>query len=232
MLLLYHKKSIVVKACAWYTLLVMDKKMLISAAIVGIILLAVGIVSYIIMNQSLPKPSKKTVSAIPVKKMPSETTKDYTDTSGFTISYPDDLTLVTKESTDSASYALIELTKKGMGGSIAIDIADTKIKTTEAWLTQNKYASDSATITEKQLGTLAGTQVVTKDKSIILAIDNGILFMITTTFGGEEDFWKSANENVIKSFSFVQPEAETSGASDDTSSQGGDDVSVEEETVE
>ncbi len=206
--------------------------MLISAVIVGSVLLLVGIISYILMNNSLPKPTKKTVSAVPDKKMPSETTKDYTDSSGFTISYPDDLILENKESTDSASYASIELIKKGMGGSISIDIVDTKLKTTQAWVTQNKYASDSATISEKQLGALAGTQVVTKDKSIILAIDNGILFMITTTFGGEEEFWKSANENIVKSFSFIQPQAETSGASDAAPMQGGDDISVEEETVE
>lgn len=206
--------------------------MLISVAIVGAVLLLVGIVSYIVMNNSLPKSEKKTVSAVPDKNLPSEITKEYTDPSGFTISYPDDLTLENKESTDSASYASIELIKKGMGGSISIDIVDTKLKTTQAWVTQNKYASDSATISEKQLGALAGTQVVTKDKSIILAIDNGILFMITTTFGGEEEFWKSANENIVKSFSFIQPQAETSGASDAAPMQGGDDISVEEETVE
>ncbi len=206
--------------------------MLISIGIVGGVLLIVGIISYIVMNNSLPKPPEKTVTATPLKKMPSETTKDYTDPSGFFISYPDDLTLVNKESTDSASYASIELKKKGMSGNIAIDIADTKIKTVQAWLAQNNYASDSATITPKQLGTLSGTQVVTKDKIIAVAIDNGIIFTIVTTFAGEEDFWKNADESITRSFSFAQPEAQTSGGSDASAPQAESDVSVEEETVE
>lgn len=206
--------------------------MIISIGIVGGVLLIVGIISYVLMNQSLPKPNEKIVTSLPAKKMPSETTKDYRDPSGFTFNYPDDLTLEKRETNDSASYASLILENKEIKGDISIDVVDTKLKTIQEWLTKNNYASGSAIVTPKQLGTLSAIEVKTKDKIILAAIDNGVLFMISVLFDGEEDFWKEAYRVVAADFSFVQSQTETSGGSSQAAPQGEDDIIVEEEIVE
>lgn len=205
--------------------------MIISIGIVGCILLTVGVISYVVMNQSLPKSSQ--ITTLPdEKKELSKTVKDYTDPSGFTFNYADNLSLEKKESTDSATYATIVLTENDMSGNITISVTDTKIKTTDDWLTQNKYASNAATITQKQLGGLSATEVKTKEKIILIAIDKGILFSVEILFSGDETFWAEAYATVVKSFTFVQPPAETSAGSTSDVASGGDDVSIEEDIVE
>lgn len=230
MLSLYHGKSLSSKGRDGILSSIMDKKMIASIGVVGCIFLLVGIVSYFVMNQSLPRSSQNITTLPNVKTELSKTEKDYTDSSGFTFNYADNLSLEKKESTDSATYATVVLTEKNMDGNITITVADTKIKTTDVWLTQNKYASDSSTITQKQLGGLPATEVKTKEKIMLIAIDKGILFSIDTPFSDEEAFWTGGYETVSKSFAFVQPQTESSGASD--VALGGDDVIIEEDIIE
>lgn len=231
MLSLYHGKSLSSKRRGGILSRVMDKKMIMSMGIVGCILLVVGIISYFVMNQSLPQEKEK-ITALPNAKIElSKTEKDYTDPSGFTFNYADNLSLEKKESTDNAIYATVVLTEKSMSGNITVTIQDTKIKTTDAWLTQNKYASDSATITQKQLGSLPAAEVKTKEKILLVAIDKGVLFLIETLFGGEEGFWTEGYGTVSKSFAFVQPQAESNGGTTSAAS-GVDDISIEEDIVE
>ncbi len=139
---------------------------------------------------------------------PSETLKEYTDPSGFTLSYPDNLSLTKKDITDESTYADIQLTSKEVSGSLNLKISDSKFTTLEDWLKLNR-----GTPKEVQLGSLKGMEVITQDRLLLGALDNGVFFNIEMPLV-EKDFWMKVYNKVLTNFSFVSPEtANSTGAS-------------------
>jgi len=155
---------------------------------------------------------------------PSETLLEYQDPSGFTFSYPDNLSIVKNDIEDESTYADIQLTAKDVNGSLSLKISDSKFTTIEEWLKLNKDASIQVP-KEVSLGTLKGREVKLNDRLLLGVLDKGIFFDIEIP-RIEEKFWMKVYEKVLANFSFAAPET--------TSTQTGvssDDVVFESEEV-
>lgn len=155
---------------------------------------------------------------------PSETSIEYTDPTGFSFSYPDNLSIAKNEAEDPNSYADLQLYSKDVSGSISLKIADTKLKTLDDWLKESKVSSDSAT--EKKLGELKAIESRVSDRLMLAAIDKGVLFRIEVPLI-EEGFWMRVYNKLLTDFAFVSPVSnDTQGVSDSS-----DDVTFEAEEV-
>lgn len=134
---------------------------------------------------------------------PSETLKEYQDPSGFTFSYPDNLSLVKNEVADDVTYADINLTAKGLIGNLALKISDTNFASLDEWIKVNKSAS-SETPKEVKLGTLKALEMKTKDRLLLGALDQGVLFTIEIPLE-KEGFWMKVLNIILADFSFAPP---------------------------
>jgi len=168
----------------------MDKKLILIAAVV-IGLMATGV---IVFN----RPATQQTEIKNIK--PSETLKEYSDPSGFTISYPDNLSLTKNDITDESTYADIQLNSKDISGSLNLKISDSKFATLDEWLKLNKGTSK-----EIQLGSLKGMEILTSDRLLFGALDKNIFFTIEVPLL-EKDFWMKVYNNVLITFSFSAPE--------------------------
>lgn len=149
------------------------------------------------------------------KPQPSNTFKEYTDPSGFTISYPDNLSLTTSELTDANTYADLLLSSKEVSGSLTLRITDSEFKTLEEWIKENKLTAFSPK--EVQLGNIKALEVKLKDRLLLGALDQGIFFTVELPLI-EEGFWNPVYQKVLSDFAFAAPEAATSQSSSAASS--------------
>ena len=138
---------------------------------------------------------------------PSETFIEYSDPSGFTFSYPDNLSIEKKEvdpdliGVDKSTYADLQLFSSEVSGSLSLNIADSKFKTIDEWAKLN-----TGTSKDTQLGNLKALEIKTSDRLLLGALDQGILFIIEVPLI-EEDFWMGVYNKILTDFSFVAPEA-------------------------
>lgn len=194
----------------------------------AIFIIAVG-VFLLTRNSSSPSSMVQPQIKIATEKIPSQTTKSYTDDTGFSFDYPDDLVVVKKESTSSASYSNIELTSKAVSGAIRFAVEDTKEKTISNWFTKN-IASGAAT-KDIKLGKLDAKEFT--DKNITTAvIDQGILFRLDVMPEQEAKYWQNAYKAILSSFSFTNPQSANSSSSSNDVSGGEEDIITEEDTIE
>lgn len=190
------------------------------------VVLFVGVVGFVFFpgstKTSLVSPFANSV-AQKSKAQPSETLKEYSDQTGFTISYPDNLSIESKEIEDNSTYADIQLNSKDVSGSIRLTIADTKLTSIDEWVKKN---ATSQTPTETKLGSLNAKEIKFSDRLLLVALDQGILFTIEMPLV-EQDFWSKVYSQIIKDFTFTSPTADTkSGQAEPTS-----DISFEGEEV-
>jgi hypothetical protein len=157
--------------------------------------------------------SQKTGLSIPEAKKevtPSKTFIEYEDPSGFSFSYPDNVSLSNRASedidqvSDPDAYAQLQLFSKDKSGSLNLKIADTKFKTLEEWLKANNIP-ETLTPEEKKLGDLKAFEVKTKDRLMLAALDQGVLFTIESPLI-EEAFWNEVYNKVVSDFSFAPPQ--------------------------
>lgn len=164
-------------------------------SIIGLILL---------LNRNTPRdlqsPVVKSQAENSAKIVPSETFIEYIDPSGFSFSYPDNLSITNNEITDNSTYTDIQLFAKGINGSLSFKITDTKFKTPDDWLKANQVSS-KITPKEVNLGTLKAVEVQTSDRLMLGAIDQGILFTVEMPLI-EQDFWMKVYEKIISGFTF------------------------------
>lgn len=196
-----------------------------------VLLIAFGVFYFSFSKkQEVTAPVLQTVS-VEAKKMPSITTKTYIDDVGFQFDYPDDLNVVKKESTNSAVYTDVGVSSKTVAGSLSFIVEDTKEKKVDDWIGKNINSTASA---EKAvtLGNIQANVITQNDKTIIVAIDQGVLFKLEVTPEGESDYWNAAFATVLSNFSFSAPQAATSVSSGTSGSSGGEDVVVEEDIIE
>lgn len=198
----------------------MGKKSVLILIII-IILTATG---FLLLN---PTGGKNSTPVSPVTKQnktvkiqPSATLKEYTDPSGFSLNYPDNLSLVRNDSEDSNIYADIELSSKEISGSFNFKISDSKFATLDEWLKLNKDAAKNPP-KEVKLGNLKGMEIVTADRLLLGALDKGVFFNIEMPLI-ENDFWIAVYNKVLASFSFSSPQNldSTAPATDDIFFEG------------
>lgn len=185
---------------------------------VTILLLSLVIISAVFVWRVLFAPSKISLTTPDVTKqdikaeiIPSKTLKNYTDPSGFSFNYPDNLSLVSIEATSSSVYADISLTAKGIDGGLNLKIVDSKFKTLENWI---KTVS-AQTPTEAKLGDLKALELLANDKLLLGALDSGVLFTVETSFGDKKDFWNEVKGIVTADFSFASSQETAKSYSDE-----------------
>lgn len=174
-----------------------------------LLLLCLALVVIVVAIMIFFNPQKSYLSSPVVKQQqanlqiqPSETLKEYQDPSGFTFSYPDNLSLVKNEVADG-TYADIDLTAKGLIGNLVLKISDTNFASLDEWIKVNKSAS-SETPKEVQLETLKALEMKTKDRLLLVALDQGVLFTIEIPLE-KEDFWMKVLNIILADFSFAPP---------------------------
>lgn len=176
-------------------------------------------------KSSLQTPLSKIIEE-KVQVTPSETTIDYSDPTGFSFSYPDNLSLTNNEIEGNNTYADIQLFGKGINGSLSLKVKDTKLKNLDEWLKENLIPS---TLTPKEVffGGIKAIEIKTPDRFLMAGIDQGILFTIEIPLI-EESFWMKVYEKILSNFAFTAP---SQGVSTQGAAVGSNDVSFEGEEV-
>src|SRR3989338_7738727 len=178
----------------------MNKKLILVATSL-IVIVIISLIVYVRSKQSNPKSISPVMLQTETKNTkPSETLKEYSDPSGFTISYPDNLSLTKNDVADENTYTDIQLNSKDISGSLNLKISDSKFATLDEWLKLNKGTSK-----EIQLGSLKGMEILTSDRLLFGALDKNIFFTIEVPLL-EKDFWMKVYNNVLITFSFSAPE--------------------------
>lgn len=144
---------------------------------------------------------------------PSKTLKTYTDASGFSFNYPDNLSLLNNELKDENSYAELQLTAIGIPGSLVLKIADSKPASLDEWVKDKNSTAESPK--EMTLGDLKALQIKSNDKLLLGALDQGILFTIEIP---QKNFWVEVLNKVAADFFFTQPSAGDASTGDGSSS--------------
>ncbi len=196
----------------------MNKKIIILILIFGLILVAGKFLLFPGSQKiSLDSPAQQAVN---VPDVPSDILKSYMDPSGFSFNYPDNLSLAPNELTD-ATYAEVQLSAKGVEGSLILKITDSKFANLDEWVKSIKDAQD--TPKEAKLGSLKALEIKTPNGLKLAAIGQGVIFSVDVS---QSDFWNKVYSKVIAGFSFALPSQD--GAS---SSDGSSDVIFEGEEV-
>lgn len=198
----------------------MNKKTLLTLGLI----VGLAVASFLIFNPGKQKGpiSPLSLQTPPKEVAPSETMIDYTDPTGFTLSYPDNLSIIKNDIADEATYADIQLSSKQVSGSLNLKITDSKFTTLDEWIKLNRAAA-TETPKDVKLGSLQGKEIKTTDRLLLGALDHGVFFSIEMPLI-ETNFWMKAYEKVLAGFSFISPQAATA----DTS---GSDVTFEGEEV-
>ena len=194
----------------------MNKKLILVATSL-IVIVIISLIVYVRSKQSNPKSISPVMLQTETKNTkPSETLKEYSDPSGFTLSYPDNLSLTKNDITDESTYADIQLNSKDISGSLNLKITDSKFATLDDWLKLNKGTSK-----EVQLGSLKGMEIITADRLLLGVLDKNIFFTIEMPLL-EKDFWQQVYNNVLTTFSFTTPETvnPTESSPEDISFEG------------
>lgn len=197
------------------------KQQILVIASVFLLLLVGGILFW---QLSKPTSIAKPQITQKVKAMPSQTLADYKDPAGFVFQYPHDTDVIAQESTNSAVYSDITITSAEVSGSIRLLISDTKVTTLDKWLVANNISSSSAIISDTTLGTLSAKEIVEKEKTTLVALDNGISFVVTVNSGStaEKEYWNAVYAPLKKSFTFQVPEAASVDSSAPAAGNSGD----------
>ncbi|MDO8618552.1 MAG: hypothetical protein Q7R49_01250 [Candidatus Daviesbacteria bacterium] len=172
--------------------------------LVGTILL-IAVVGKFLLFPDSPKSSLESPGGVVNIEAPSETNKTFTDPSGFSFSYPDNLSLAPNELTD-ATYAELQLSAKGVVGSLILKITDSKFKSTDEWAKSIKDSEGAPK--ETKLGALKALEVKVPDGLELGSVDQGVLFTIGVS--DSSDFWMKVYSIILADFSFAPPASEAS----------------------
>lgn len=205
----------------------MNKKTILLLCIaLGLILAIILILFRGSTKNSLLSPVAHKQEAVQIK--PSETLIEYNDPSGFSFSYPDNLSLVKNEVVDTDTYADIQLTDKAVNGSLSLKISDSKFTSLDEWVKLNKNASKDSP-KEIKLGNLKALEIKTNDRLYLGALDLGVLFTIEMPLI-ENDFWMKVYNKVLSDFSFA-PQSNESVTTQGGTNASSDDIAFEGEEV-
>lgn len=172
------------------------------------------------------KNSQENKTLVALEKQPSKTLKDYADTAGFSFKYPEDIVVTKKETDDPLVYSNLELASYKEKGGISIKVEDTKLKTADDWLEQEKISQKDKK--EIKIGEISGIQTQDENKLIAVSINQGVVFTIEVDLQNQK-YWGDVYNAILSSFNFV---SQASNVSETQAQDSSNDVTLEEETVE
>lgn len=213
----------------------MSKKVVIGL-IIGLIIVV------IFAAVTLPKKKKTQESVFPItesgqevaptKTLVSFKTKEYIDPSGFKFNYPETLTVSPKNINDDITYSDLKITSNKLSGEISIKATASKLQSISDWLKENKFHANNAIIKDIKLADLQAKAVKKDNKIFIVALDQyQTLFIIEVNSKGDEKFWSDANDAIVSTFAFVNPNVNNDSSSTSTSDGSSDDIIFEGEEV-
>lgn len=200
-----------------------------------ILLTVIGIIVIVgVVGGSMYKNSQRPKSPPPQADM---TTKnpipslgkiaDYADPSGFVIKYPASYTLKNILSKNSANYADVSIISQDQSVKINISATDTNYKSLDEFLKSLK--TNPSLVSPSQLANMKAKELTFTTNMKTVAIDQGILFTISTETLDQKNEFKNIHKNIVSSFAFVSPtKAEQSPAVNNSST---DDVQSDVEEV-
>lgn len=210
----------------------MEKKVIIIT--LGSILLIIGAIFLLNIRSSKEKQNLVSGVAKPesfsLEKMPSTILKEYSDSSGFTFSFPEDVKI--QRIDDESLYSNLTLTADGLDGNIAFTLSDTSYSSLEDWKKENNAVLSGLLIKESNLGNISGISFNNKDKITFIAIDQGVEFKIIVDYKSQKKYWENVYSNILNSFSFVSSSTETKSTESSQVSSEDDVVFEGEEVVE
>lgn len=177
------------------------KKPLIIILLGGLIvgLLGAGGYLYVFKSRQPPEVTGANPSPTPTPKLVS-----WDDPSGFTMSYPEGLT-VNKHDEDKMNYAHVEFTDAAHPGSLVIWVKDLPkgVKDTVAW--GKKMATPSAALSfDTMLGGQPAQKIMIADVTKVVMVGvvwDGVLWEIVANLT-DEPYWQTIFDTVIGSFAF------------------------------
>lgn len=212
------------------TLILMNLK-IIGPALAVILILGAGSFYFLSKQEKSPdsvvSPFAGQITPV-YEKMPSKSLKEYSDPSGFSFNYPDNLSLTKNEATGSGIYADLQLTSKEVDGNLNLKIQETKLASTEEWLKESKKVGIEGK--QAQWGSLNSQSVEDKDGILFAAVDQGVVFTMEVSYGGQKDFWQGVSDPILSSFAFSSESSQDTGQASGSSAE--DVVFEGEEIVE
>lgn len=198
-------------------------------AAVGIVLVVLAILGAFFLNnrkKATPQRTEQTVDAA----LPSTTLAEFTDSSGISFRYPDDLSVSASKNLDDATYAQIQITSIDYPGSIIVRAADETASSFDIWIKGNAKLASAKSSQDAKLADLIAKKFVTTDSTLTAVLDQGVLFTVEVFPQKNQAYWNSAYDTLISSFTIVVPQAApTTSSTNDTAST--DDVVFEGEEV-
>jgi len=177
----------------------------------------------------LQKP-ERLVSPVSEAEVPKEEAKTtevrnnfYEDEAGFSLSYPETLGIVEKDTNDPSFYSSLEfLSKNRPEEKITLKIIDTDVTSIEKYLEKNPQMGKLVSEKEILLSGARGKSFTYREPSrnLVLVIDSGILYRIEAP---DSEFWRNALSTIVSSFKLAEGKNLASG--------GGDTSVIEEEEV-
>lgn len=195
--------------------------------IIVVIGLLIGISIFVLIKNSRNQ-SQPTVSSTSQNQtipLPTLDTKfsTYNDESGIAFQYPHGILANKKDvSSDNLLYSSVILTATGSSETITMTAEQSNLVTVDDWFKGNKKASVFGEIKKLKLADLDARQFESNNAKTTIAIDQGVLFTISTN-AKKDTVVAKAYEKVIGSFTFIQPTQSVQDSSSDV---------VEEDVIE
>lgn len=187
----------------------MDRSKIVIIILGVLIIFFLGFTTIQLLNKSSKEKSlsqnKNLNTTKPFQNTPSQTLKDYLDSSGFSFSYPDDVSLEKKLNVDKSIYAELMMTSKTAKGKISITISDTVLNSVSSWMNEQKDPLYLHSGIPSKFANLDAIEFRTASKIATVAIDKGILFLIEADSPNDIFYWESVYKKVLSSFTFVAP---------------------------
>lgn len=161
--------------------------------------------------------SRNSITTV-TEKIPSKTLKEYSDESGFTFDFPDNIKIERKE--NDSLYSDLILSTSDVNGNITFTVSDSKYDSLESWKSNNSGKLTGLLINESSLGNLTGISFNNKDKITLVAIDQGIEFEMVVDYKDQKKYWENVYNSIKDSFSFITPSASQSTNTESETSSG------------
>jgi len=207
----------------------MVKKIFIILSLVIISLIAWKIFSQ--KKIDLPKNDQaENTDVLSEESTPAPTNKEYLDESGFKIIYPNNLVMTKTDIVDENIYSELELTSEEKTGKLTIKIEASDITDIENWFTINKIKPGKKD--QIKLSDIKATQFTIDNKIETIAFDQGIEISIVADLKENKEYWTKINQQIISSFSFVDPKTVESPPSSNSNTNNDGIIFEGEEIIE
>lgn len=212
-----------------YTVYVQQKRLLIVSVAALFVVLSGGVILLLrLSSKTAPSSPSSELSSGSAASQPSKTLKKYTDASGFSFKYPEDVSIAEQAGTDITTYSSLEFRSQGARGGLTMSIKDSPYASLDAWEKENKKLI-SGKGTPARLGDIAVKEYQTDGNLLAVGIDKNILFLVDADFKENESYWGSVYNSLLSSFSFSLPQ---SGQSSGDDASFGDEGAIEDEGEE